>query len=330
MTPRPVVFLQRRTAPTTLTRAQYASLYGDVRPTDDLVGAPTVGLTPDTAPGVLYLTSPPGQPIRRVRFDREVRVQFDGSRAALGFDLFQECVFRGPASHPAGDASLLNFTHAAAKGTAVDCTFRPQTPGPKWNAVNGHDFTNERFLIEQCVDGHGVYNTTVPSASRPYQSGVRILGGIARRPWFGPEPAQPDGVTHNDVILQNQGGRGTLVRGCLGVGYRDPTIGDQADRVNTAGQPAYYAGRVLSVVLFNDNVGDSAGFTLDRNWVEGAWFGVEAAGARASTPGTITGMRFDGTAGSGRDVNLSSAHGAVTTTGNVLYDGSPARVLRNG
>ncbi|ROP45958.1 hypothetical protein [Pseudokineococcus lusitanus] len=266
--------------------ARLAMVYGVDKPHDGLAGIPA-GTAMVDHPNVttLFIDEVPARPFVGVRFNVRVVVRCDVS--SLGQPLFQACELRGSATAPTSDQALLDCTHALCKGVEVeDSLFRPQTPTMFTSGVLGHDFVIRRSVFEHCVDGFSSYNTN--AGTTDYDVRVQVLGCIARLAamWKVPTTRHADGVSHNDVLGQLQGGKGAVVRGCLVDGTPSSTVGDQDAVTPGAGR------RCLSAVLIS-SLHPADGAVIDRNWLSNTKFGVEADGAADLTgTGTVTGNRL--------------------------------------
>lgn len=266
--------------------ARLAMVYGVDKPHDGLAGIPAgTAMVDHPNTTTLFIDQVPARPFVGVRFNVRVVVRCDVT--SLGQPLLQACELRGSATAPTSDQALLDCTHAAAKGVEVeDSLFRPQTPTMFTSGVLGHDYVIRRSLFEHCVDGASAYNTF--AGSENYDNRVQLLGCIARfaAMWKVPTTRHADGVSHNDVLLQVQGGRGAVARGCVADGIPSSTVGDQDAVTPGAGR------RCLSGVLVS-SLHPADGVTLDRNWLSNFKFGFEADGASETTgTGSVTGNRL--------------------------------------
>jgi hypothetical protein len=243
----------------------------------------------------------------------------------------RNCRIRG-SSGGTSNRGLINCTHANCfAATIVDCTLVPDTPSYWLNAIHGHEYTIRRCNAYNVVDACGVF----PLASDPGGPTNVVIeqNYFHDLSYFSPDPNHGDDQTHNDVI-QLQGGSGTVIRGnsLKGLLSTEPGVG-------TTPLPRDYA---LSVLMFNNNVGNITDCIIEDNWARGGEIGFNGGGLTGGQDlGRIWRNKFDhsqGLQGSGGDntwtIGLDSSvtcdTGDGTANKNVYFDsGNEVTVRRN-
>lgn len=187
----------------------------------------------------------------------------------------RNCHLMGPATAPTGVEGLAVVTAAnACPVAAVDCLLRPQHPHWLRVGIQGHDYTLTRCELAYCQDGAEVFNTYAPDAP----TGVTI-----RQCWFHDFAYWRTGTTlpadgsHDDAI-QIEGGTGTTVDGNWVQAYVSPESGT-----------TYYGDtRANTCLMIKPDVGNIAGLTITRNWLEGGRIGIITSKYDRDTTGTVT------------------------------------------
>lgn len=196
-----------------------------------------------------------------------------------------DCLIRGDPTITS-EHGVLHLVHSSvADVQLVNCTISPSSPTKYMTGILGHHYTATRCLIERCVDGAGVYNTSDGDAP----SGVTIQGcWIGRHGWWEDAPNQSDG-SHCDGI-QLQGGTGTVIRWNRIEAYHDSSIGESPWGRNNDSQY-----RAVSALMITPNVGEIADIEVYANWFGGGEIcnNVMAGGNSGAFVGTWTGNVFD-------------------------------------
>jgi hypothetical protein len=178
---------------------------------------------------------------------------------------------RGPATPPASGSAvpLVQVNNLPSTMTASTqqvlfefVTIRPQTTSSYWDGFGRKGFKTVRCLVEDINDGWQVFSTTVDGIVRVTDEGS-CLTGFAQ---FQPDVANPRPVTHNDGI-QNQGS------------LDDPDFTGTAINARpstTRSSPLPPIRDELSAVMLNSNTQSRAGIALDRVWIRGGIYSVNA------------------------------------------------------
>jgi len=91
------------------------------------------------------------QVFRGMEIFGDIRIMARGTR-------FYDCLFRGPNYWPTNDAAIVECNFAAGYDTQfADCTFEPQLPNYRRNALVGHEFKAFRCHIRWCNDSIGIF-----------------------------------------------------------------------------------------------------------------------------------------------------------------------------
>lgn len=259
----------------------FGDSYGIALPTTAITGVPAGTTYSQTITSNTFIDTA-GATYTRVNFKGRVVV-----RAANV--TFIECFLEGSSTAMTSDDGLINATHSAVSNLVVrDCTFKPQTPSYWVSGILGHDYTVERSLFENCVDGTGIYNTTLTNwTTTSYPANVKVRGCLFINPalWSVPSSRHSDLVSHNDGT-QGQGGEGVELIGNAYYGTASNSVGDQ--NIDPHGQR-----RTLSGVL-QSHQGPLNDWLIYRCWFSDTKFGVTVDGSNAGkTPrGKIIENRF--------------------------------------
>lgn len=209
-------------------------------------------------------------------------------------------------------AGVISCTNAAVKNCIIeDCTIYTLNPHYTWTGVYGHDFTLRRCNVYGTTDIVGIVNASIPSAQRPYQTGVVVEQNWLHDYVWWTAPAggtvhPTDTETHNDVI-QQFGGLGTIIRGNsmdaafarqkghwfvtnpLAEPYTTVALHSLGDALNGPNQPipdrgdgnestGRYNYDDNCVLMIGATSGLSADFTVEDNWCYGGNFAFNGGG----------------------------------------------------
>ncbi len=264
--------------------------------------------------------------------------------AGTGQYRFVGCRFTGgPTPGTGAYIGLVRASQLQDPGHAdfLFCDFAPRSPSGQWNGLTGSRFTVDACYFSAVVDHMEVYNLVSGQADAP--SGVLIQRCYADRPFY--QSAAPDGSglgpgglswpsshdTHNDTLVQWEGGTGGLIRWNTVVAYEASSSIDGLGYPHSDGSTATRgpAGEVQDCLLVKPDVGAIDGLVIEENLFLGGNVGLNFADrttspARAITNVTVRNNRFGkGTgrqyaqAGIARNLALG-----VTSTGNLFEDGT--------
>lgn len=145
-------------------------------------------------------------------------------------------------------------------------TVRPQTPSDFWDGIGRKCFKTVRCLIEDVNDGWQIFSTTADGIVNVEDEGSCMLGFVQFRPDVAYNNGAPRAETHNDGI-QNQGSldeprfTGTAIN---------------ARHSQTKSNPLPPTRTQLSAVMLNSNTQTRAGIILDRVFIRGGIYAVNA------------------------------------------------------
>lgn len=237
-------------------------------------------------------------------------LDIDGSVVVSAADvIIRNCRIRGTD----GGSSLIDCNSASVSDLLIeDCTLAPDVPSKNWNAVSGHDHTTRRCNISGTVDGFRAVNTNNYNA----EANILIEWSYIHHLWFGDDPNQGDGFSHNDGV-QIHGNGGITIR------YNTLSVIPMPGYTHTKG--------TACVMIGNGNgSGDQPNITIQGNWFGGyvgAWVNVAVTDLDVLTTVTVLDNKGDLTLGTPDYQILANRNAAVTVPGLPTYTGDD---LTNG
>jgi len=237
--------------------------------------ASTTGVLPGSTLTIVYVHAPvTGQTYH----DLDVRCAVVPG-PTVGDVTYVNCIFRGPATAPAGTSSLYTMFRPHKRGFVfADCTFAPQTPSPWWVGLQGYGFRLLRCDLSGLVDQVEVFNANTGD----WAPGVAMADGPSdvtiEQSYFHDSAYWAPGVagevskdgSHSDGI-QWEGTTGLVVRGCYFTGQLAPAY-----------QPNHVGGTTAnSAMMIKPDVGKIAGAIIEQNWLGGGAVTINVADAPA-------------------------------------------------
>lgn len=239
---------------------------------------------------------------------------------------------RGAAVPPTTGSALPLVTVQGLPGTITPTTqqvlfefvtIRPQTTSDFWDGFGRKCFKTVRCLIEDVNDGWQIFSTTADGLVNVTDEGSVITQLVQFRPDVAYNNGAPRSETHNDGI-QNQGS------------LDDPRFTGTAINARhstTRSNPLPPTRLQIAAVMLNSNTQSRAGIILDRPWIRGGIYAINAG--LSSGYVEITNGRFErpGTAADGRAPDRAiSINPSVTrlVTGNTYIDNGATVPVING
>lgn len=238
----------------------------------------------------------------------------------------QNVYIAGPATAPTSGSAVPLVTIQNLPGTMTSSTaqvllqyvtVRPQTPSSYWDGIGRKGFKTVRCWLEDINDGWQVFSTTADGLIRAGDEG----SCLTRFAQFQPDAANPRPVTHNDGV-QNQGSLDEFVMVGTSINARPST---------TRSNPLPPIRDELSAVMLNSNTQSRAGVRMDRCWIRGGIYAVNAG--LPSGYVEITDSRFErpGTDAWAPDRAISLNSGLTrVVTGNTYLDNGATVPVING
>jgi len=288
---------------------------GETYPDETTVGAgiirpyPTnVILTPTTYTGAAT------EPIVDTVFEDLVTVDGQGY-------VFENCVFRGPATRTTG-SNLVNVLADSSGTTFRYCDINPQTASSYWNGIGYKRYRLEQCHVWGCTDAFAAFAL----ADDPDPSvDVKIIGTWAEKlSQFKPDVAGNRDVTHNDVI-QCQGN----------VGPDDDILidGSRFDAYHSVEQssPTPPEHTQISAVMMTPSGAcqDRVCLTARRSWFTGGIFTLNATSTALGQSVLVLEDNIWEKPNNGvpaAAIAIDPVLTKRTVTGNVYEDGSPVSI----
>jgi hypothetical protein len=233
---------------------------------------------------------------------------------------------RGPVTPPVSGSAVPLVTVQSLPGTMTSSTqqvlfefvtIRPQTTSSYWDGFGRKGFKTVRCLIEDVNDGWQVFSSTADGLIRAEDEGS-CLTKFAQ---FQPDVANPRPVTHNDGV-QNQGSLDEFWMTGTAINARPST---------TRSSPLPPIRDELSAVMLNTNTQTRSGVRMDRCWIRGGIYSVNAGGTSGYVE--ITNSKFErpgtDTWAPDRAISLNPSITRVVT-GNTYIDNGATVPVING
>lgn len=235
--------------------------------------------------------------------------------------VLRNCELVGPTAAPAGGDGIIAGTGANHIPLVLeDCTIHPQVAHYFRNGAMGHHIVMRGCDVYGGVDGMDVFNSSDPTGP----TGVVIEGcRFHDSSYFASNAAgDPDSQTHNDTGLQIMGGSDTRIVGNVIDGFL------AGGALNTHGTNVSNA-----CIMIKPDVGTITNLEIRGNWFDGGRVPINLAqdGVRVLGSGiVISDNVFGPNSDSATMISIPASAPGVVCTGNVMTDGSPAQVSRNG
>jgi hypothetical protein len=182
---------------------------------------------------------------------------------------------RGPATAPTTGSAVPLVQVNNLPGTMTSSTqqvlfeyvtIRPQTASDFWDGFGRKGFRTVRCLIEDTNDGWQVFSTTADGLVRVTDDGSCLTQLAQFRPDVAYNNSSPRAETHNDGI-QNQGSLDEPIFTGTAINARHST---------TRSNPLPPTRIQIAAVMLNTNTQSRSGIRLDRCWIRGGIYSVNA------------------------------------------------------
>ena len=255
------------------------------------------------------------------------------------WDRFFNCDIIG---HPQASAytystGLIDSTAASAgKFEAWDNLFRPQAPNENMDAILGHDYVVGRNIVEDCVDGFGIFSTHGPDDNVYAYANVMHKSAVFLKSSHTCNGKSP-GPTHNDALAQPQGGNNWVLQWNTTRGWADLAVADGAAWIAGCAKCSETPGTMPepntnSCVMMNGNTAyptNSGAYIIDNDF-DGGRICLNLSALGNNKPMILEavarnkfGPHTSLLGGKAMHIGKSKYVTIKDSSGNILYDGTP-------